>query len=170
VGDPAIKQRNAETGNNIQIAYQLQGIPIIQANNEVRAGIDKMSAYLAPDKQGMPTWRITGNCVNLIREMQRYRWKIWESAKLRDKNNPIEEPHKRDDHAVDSSRYFFSFMPDLKLKENRDPDREDLKRKVDAMLNVHNPVNPAIGMRDNNWFKADQPTEWTAYDDGVGIF
>ncbi len=170
VGDPAIKQRNAETGNNIQIAYQLQGIPIIQANNEVRAGIDKMNAYLTPDKLGMPTWRITGNCVNLIREMQRYRWKIWESAKLRDKNNPIEEPHKRDDHAVDSSRYFFSFMPDLKLKENRDPDREDLKRKVDAMLNVHNPVNPEIGMRDNNWFKADQATEWTACDEGIGIF
>lgn len=171
VGDPAIKQRSGETGHSIQLAYQKEGIPIVLANNEIRAGIDKMSQYLLPRTDGRPTWRITGNCSNLIREMQRYRWKTWASAKLRDANNPQELPHPQNDHAVDAARYFFSFMPNLELRDDkhRGPDAEELKERIDSMLNIKNPVS--IGPRyDPQWSAGGETTEWTAYDEGIGIF
>lgn len=171
VGDPAIKQRNAETGHSIQVAYQQQGIPIIRANNEVRAGIDKMNAYLHTDDEGMPTWRITNNCPNLIKQMRRYRWKTWASAKQRDDNNAHEEPHKKDDHAVDDSRYFFSFMPDLKLREDSQPDREQLKAQIERMLHIGAPPIDASGRKlDTNWQRTGEITEWSAVSEDVGIY
>src|SRR4029079_5995648 len=94
-------------GDSIQTAYALAGIPIVLGNNDVRRGIDKMNQYL---KGG--GWAIAG-CPNLVRELQRVRWKIYENAKKRRDNNAREELVKKDDHAPDSARYFFSFMPDL---------------------------------------------------------
>jgi hypothetical protein len=32
---------------------------------------------------------------------------------MAERNNKQEEPMKKDDHWIDSSRYFFSFMPEL---------------------------------------------------------
>lgn len=110
VGDPAIAQRNAQTGDSIQTAYSLEGVPIVLGNNDVKIGVEKMNRYL---KSGR--WLITGNCTNLIRELQRVRWKIYETARKRQDNNLREELHKKDDHAPDSARYFFGLMPDLYL-------------------------------------------------------
>lgn len=168
VGDPAIKQRNAETGHNIQFAYQKEGIPIVLANNEVRAGIDRMNSYMIISDDGHPTWRITSNCINLIHEIARYRWKVWESSKLRDKNNPMEEPHKKNDHAVDSSRYFFSFMPDLALREDGKPDRTAVNARWAAEIGARQGVNAEVGMFDPEWSRPQQPTEWEAVDENVG--
>ncbi len=169
VGDPAIKQRNAETGHSIQFAYQKEGIPIVLANNEVRAGIDRMNDYMLSDDDGRPTWLITSNCTNLIFELQRYRWKTWATAKLRDKNNPMEEPHKKNDHAVDSSRYFFSFMPDLTLRDNK-PDKMELNRKVAGMLHASTPVDVYQGNIDPQWGNQGTSTEWHVADENVGIY
>lgn len=116
VADPAIKQRNGQTGDSIQTAYALAGIPFLTGNNEVRIGLDKMNRYL---KAGM--WVITENCHNLISEMQMLRWKVYETAKKRQDNNPREEIHKQKDHAPDSARYFFSLMPDLDLPKDTPP-------------------------------------------------
>lgn len=110
VGDPAIKQRNAQTGDSIQLAYMQHGVPIVLGNNDVSLGVNKMNQYLASGK-----WVITENCSNLLRELPRVKWKTYESAKKRYDNNVREEIHKKDDHAPDSARYFFSFMPDLRL-------------------------------------------------------
>jgi phage terminase large subunit len=46
--------------------------------------------------------KIFKNCVNLIRELQDYRWK---DATDLSRNDP-EEPVKKNDHAVDSLRYY----------------------------------------------------------------
>lgn len=109
IADPAIKQRQQTTGLSIQIEYAQLGLNFATGKTkDVAAGLDKMTDYL---RTGM--WTITEDCPNLIREMRGYKRAQYATAKLREKNNKKEEPQKKNDHGIDSSRYFFSFMPDL---------------------------------------------------------
>lgn len=159
VGDPSIRQRNAATGHSIQIEYVNRGLPIALANNDVKIGIDRMNGYIRhPDGY----WLITENCPNLIRELQSYRWKTRNSAKLRYENNPYEEPHKKDDHAVDSSRYFFTFMPDLTLP-NEEPKASRGSRIVAEAISPVTPYNHTLGTTDpGTAYSSVQPsTEWS---------
>lgn len=109
IADPAIKQRQQSTGLSIQIEYGMHGINWATGQErDINAGLDKMNNYLRLKK-----WFITENCTSLLREMKMYRRSDFATAKLREKNNKRENPMKKDDHAIDSTRYFFSFMPDL---------------------------------------------------------
>jgi hypothetical protein len=45
--------------------------------------------------------------------MQRYRWKTWANKQSERQNNKYDVAHKKDDHAMDDLRYFFTVMPDL---------------------------------------------------------
>lgn len=112
--DPALAQRNAVTGTSIQTEYAIRGIGFALGNNDVLTGVAKVNQYLAIGADGQPSWHITRNCANLIREIQRLRWKTWSSKKQQSQNNPYDQIHKKDDHACDECRYFFSFMPELK--------------------------------------------------------
>lgn len=114
-GDPAMKQRNGVTGTSILQAYQEEGIylAVDGVPREVLIGINKMKQYLKGSPRGKPFWQITRGCPNLLREAKRYHWKKHVNAKLRDSLNKPDEPHKKDDHALDSTRYFFTLMPDL---------------------------------------------------------
>lgn len=127
IGDPAIKQRNAVTGLSIQIEYAQRDLNIVTGNNEVKAGLDKMNEYMLQNR-----WYVTSNCRNLINEIPKYRWKPWMSPKMKDRNNPMEEPLKKDDHGIDGCRYFFSFMPDL--EPIRPQDRTPLTREQVASI------------------------------------
>jgi phage terminase large subunit-like protein len=111
--DPALAQRQAVTGTSIQTEYAVRGIGFVLGNNDVQTGIAKVSQYLTPNVDGVPSWHISRSCANLIREMQRLRWKTWASKKQASQNNPYDAIHKKDDHACDAARYFFSFMPEL---------------------------------------------------------
>lgn len=108
VGDPAMAQRNGATGTSIFQEYADRGIYIAPGNNDVASGINRMLQYLYGGK-----WKITENCVALIGEMKKLRWATYNSRKLQYEKNKQETIHKKDDHACDSARYFFSFMPDL---------------------------------------------------------
>lgn len=108
VGDPAMAQRSGITGTSIIQEYADRGIYIASGNNDVASGINRMLQYLYEGK-----WKITENCVNLIGEMKKLRWATYNSKKLQYQKNKQESIHKKDDHACDSARYFFSFMPDL---------------------------------------------------------
>jgi hypothetical protein len=113
IGDPSIAQTNAVSGTSIHVEYVRRGIPIVMGNNDVKAGIDRISRYLKDRGDGKPNWVITEDCPNLIREMRRYRWKTYANKRVAHANNLKEEPHKKDDHACDSARYFFMSRPDL---------------------------------------------------------
>lgn len=114
VGDPATAQRQGVTGTSIQTEYATRGIHIHPGNNDVLVGVAKVASYLEPKKSdGKPRWFITEDCPNLINEMQRLRWKTWASKKMANRNNKYDQIHKKDDHACDSARYFFTIMPDL---------------------------------------------------------
>lgn len=113
VGDPAIKQHNAQTGDSVQTTYMQQGIPIMPGNNNIPIGVEKMNRYLKHRK-----WAITENCPKLINSLQRVRWKIFESAKKRHENPPREELHRKFADPADSARYFFSMQPDLYIPKD----------------------------------------------------
>lgn len=113
IGDPSIRNHDPITGTSIHLEYSNGGIPIVLGNNDVPAGINRMARYLEIRGDGKPSWLITRNCTHLIYELQRYRWKTFASKKAIRENNGREAPHKKEDHAVDSSRYFFMARPEL---------------------------------------------------------
>jgi len=113
VGDPSIRNTDPITGTSVHQEYAKYGISIVLGNNDVSAGINRVAAYMRPDKNGRAQWHVTRNCTNLIKELTRYRWKTYSSKKLNSQYNNFEVPHKKDDHAVDSLRYFIMSRPDL---------------------------------------------------------
>lgn len=117
--DPALAQRQGVTGDSIIEEYAKHGIFLMPGNNDVPTGVNKMNQYLKPDHNGKVRWTITESCVNLIREMRLLRWATYASKKMQYENNKHEKIHKKDDHAPDSARYFFTFMPDLAPVEDK---------------------------------------------------
>jgi len=113
IADPSIRNTDPITGTSILQEYIKFGLPFQLANNDVKAGIERTSGYLRPRAGGQPLWKCTSNCTNLIREMARYKWATYTSKKLNARYNSKEEPHKKDDHACDSLRYFFMSRPNL---------------------------------------------------------
>lgn len=162
IGDPAIRQRNAQTGDSVQAAYARLGIPIALGNNDVNIGVEKMNKYL---QTGM--WRITSNCTNLINEMQRVRWKIYETAKMRQSHNVREEIHKYKDHAPDSARYFFSSMPILYLPNQVDSTIQDRNKILREALSPTT-VYETNYDRQLNRMLPDEDTEWRTMDEHLG--
>lgn len=164
VGDPAIEQRQAVTGDSIRYTYQKEGIPIVLGNNDVLIGVNKMNKYLEQKK-----WIITENCFNLTRELQRVRWKTYESAKRRHDNNLREEIHKQNDHAPDSARYFFSLMPELYIPPSGMVPRTEMSPNevVKQMLGASTPPRGPI-IIDENLRRGPQSTEWSTVDEHMG--
>jgi phage terminase large subunit-like protein len=137
VGDPSIKNRDPITATSVHLEYVKSGLPIVLGNNEVKAGISAIISLLE-NKQLF----ITSNCENLLREMARYRWAKYASAKIAQNKNPREEPVKKDDHAVDALRYLVAQVPQffqqgvsrvdniLKASEATDPEAPYLDTSI----------------------------------------
>lgn len=115
VGDPAMAQRQATTGVSLLVTYRENGIPIAPGKNALEGGLDKMRDYLR-----LRRWLITKNCPNTIREMKQYHYKKYRSQKIADRSNKQEVPNKKNDHTIDSARYFFSFMPQLNYEYKKE--------------------------------------------------
>lgn len=121
VGDPSIRNRDPITGTSIQLEYIEHGVPVALGNNDVLAGINRVSRLIQgtiiSDSQGnhvrRPKLYVTRNCVNLIYELQRYRWATWATKRMDAQKNKKEEPHKKDDHACDALRYIVSSRPEI---------------------------------------------------------
>jgi phage terminase large subunit-like protein len=136
--DPSMSQKNGITATSVMDEYRRLDIPVVAGKKDVHGGINKMNEYFRQNK-----WFITENCPNLAKEIPRYSWKTYTSEKIADRSNKREEPNKKNDHAIDSSKYFFSFMPQLEpeivpSKKNRitltKTNREDFPWNVDEQL------------------------------------
>lgn len=168
VGDPAIKQRSAQTGHSIQALYAQNGIPIVLGNNDQLYGVNKMNNYLKSLK-----WFITDACPTLIQQLQRVRWDTWASSKIKDRSNVKETLHKHNDHATDAMRYLFSILPDIVPT-----DELNKMKKLDLTKFLERLLSPARGARpgevyDVNFAKQgyeDQypSTEWKTVDEHLG--
>lgn len=142
-GDPAMKQTTPQSGTSVLREYANNGIYInvetVPRQREV--GIVKMQQYfkIRTDTH-KPTWVITEDCPEFIREMRRLRFKTYASKKMREENNKQEEVHKKDDHAFDSARYFATFLPDLapeKITESPKVDPVQILSYDQALLRQH---------------------------------
>lgn len=168
-GDPAGKQRSQITGTSIIQEYGEQGVFISTdyIPRSVAPGINKMRTYLKmgksvidprtnkPTGPGRPHWQIVeSECPNLVREMKRLHWRTYSSSKANDVNNRQEEVHKKDDHAFDSARYFFTLLPDLAP--------EEVWHAKEVIAKPHSYFDTLVEMEK---FKADgwAPTESSGY-------
>jgi phage terminase large subunit-like protein len=154
VGDPATQQRQGVTGTSIAAEYAKHGIFIAPANNDVSTGVNQVTQYLRTNPEtNKPYWLITENCPNLIREMELLRWARWATKKGQAENNHKDTIHKKNDHAADAARYFFTFMPDLTPEE---PDlvkklpRDTATTRFDQVIADLTLRNPAAGV-ENEW-------------------
>jgi phage terminase large subunit-like protein len=115
VGDPSIRNRNAISMTSVQQEYIKNGIFIILGNSDVAAGINRVRTYMKPGKDSKPMWLVTRNCEKLIWETSRYRKKKYANSKIAADHNAPEEPIDKDNHALDSVRYFMMSRPDIKI-------------------------------------------------------
>lgn len=112
--DPTIRNRQGITGTSVQQEYLDRGLPIVQGNNDVSAGIARVGQFLdwAKDESGnfvkKPKIYIFSHCTNLIRELANYHWKDVQPGQTTD---PQEKPAKVDDHAADALRYLIMSRP-----------------------------------------------------------
>lgn len=120
VGDPNNGKNKVVNGISYVSEYAKNGVFIGTENipRDVGIGIEKMQQYVRLENgnywgKNRPRWMISPNCPNLIREMKKLRWASFDSSKKAFDTNKKEEVHKKDDHAFDSARYFFTFMPEL---------------------------------------------------------
>lgn len=113
VGDRTIANTDPITGTSIQIEYVERGIPISLAggSNDVKSGIQRVARYLTP-VGGRPKFYLTENCQMAAWEFARYRWATWKTKKAQFENDRKEEPHKKDDHAMDEIRYAITSRPE----------------------------------------------------------
>lgn len=155
IADPAIKQRQQTTGLSIQIEYAQKGVNLaLGAKRDVNAGLDKMNDYLRLKK-----WFITEDCPNLQKEMRTYKRAQYATSKLRAKNNKKEEPQKKNDHAIDGCRYFYSYMPELvveKVKKAPSLTREQIASMMGAGTVTHL-NNPMLDRTDPNFRAPESP-------------
>jgi phage terminase large subunit-like protein len=170
IGDPAMGQHNGVSGTSIIQEYAANGIGITPGENDVVSGINRVARYLEIRGDGKPSWYITRNCTNLIYEMQRYKWKTYTNRKAMRQNNAREQPHKKEDHAIDSARYFFMARPEL------GPNKMT-RQAVDNPLGLASvkpfAVNPEKYDRfAGEEFQRPQSTEWniSESDEFMGIY
>ena len=122
--DPSTGAGKKDDPETIGNRYRQLGIPVINANNDVQGGIDKVTEYIKNNKIF-----ITRSCENLKREMTNYQWEQPSASRI-DLNQP-EKPLKKDDHAVDSLRYLVGEV----VKSSKKPDtRTDTQRFIDKII------------------------------------
>jgi phage terminase large subunit-like protein len=178
VCDPALQQRNVHTGTTTIFEYQRLGLPFVASNNDVAAGISRMNEYLRyrNDAKGndAPHWVIHGNCMYLIKEMARLRWKTYASKRIGSQLNRQDAIHKKDDHAPDSARYFFIALPSLAQDETLNRTDKSWHGLFSGSPGGTHVAAPRIDeglAREINQIKAGidpRKTEWTVVDEYMG--
>jgi phage terminase large subunit-like protein len=108
VADPSIRNKDPITGTSIQAEYAEAGLFLGLGNNDVDAGINRLS-----NRFRKKLLFITKDCEHLIWELPRYRWDKFQSRKIAERRNAKESPLKKDDHGIDAIRYGVVSRPAL---------------------------------------------------------
>jgi phage terminase large subunit-like protein len=107
VGDPSTQNRDKTNGVSVRQEYGEHGVWYMLGNNDVKAGLLRVKSAFEDGRL-----KITENCVNTIREARTYKWKKPISAKVQSRTALLEEPVKRNDHAMDALRYGIMSLPE----------------------------------------------------------
>jgi phage terminase large subunit len=116
VGDPALAQTNGVKGTSYQQEFNLHGMNVVIdiIPKQIGVGLNKMQQYMKvnPNTQ-RPFWQITDDCPNLISELSKLKYKRRANRQQEMTLNKLEGIQEKNNHAFDSSRYFFTLMDDL---------------------------------------------------------
>lgn len=104
-----------------KLELQRRGFHPVNADNDVDNGIQKLTSEI---KKG--SLFICKECTNLIREIESY---VWDSKSA---ERGIDEPLKRDDHAIDALRYA------IQTHKVSNFNQEEYNRKVEQQLKERN--------------------------------
>jgi phage terminase large subunit-like protein len=116
VGDPALAQTNGIKGTSYQQEFNLHDVNVVidMIPKQIGIGLNKMQQYMKINpKTGKPFWQITDDCPNLISELSKLKYRRRANRQQEMTMNKLEEIQDRNNHAFDSSRYFFTLMDDL---------------------------------------------------------
>lgn len=168
IADPSIRNTDPISGTSILQEYGKAGLYFQLANNDVKAGIERVNRYIKPRPNRAPMWNCTRDCTNLIKEMGRYKWKTYTSKKLNARYNNWEEPHKKNDHACDSLRYFIMSRPDLdNMFDEANPKRDPLEF-FDGVRSSSQGDFLVSDIRASEIARATVGREYTGVDDELG--
>lgn len=124
--DPSARNKNHETGRNLQMEYADNGIVTIPGQHDRKAGWNRVR-----ERFQRGALHITTDCPLIVEEIQQYRLK----PQNRQGENTREEPVKLNDDLVDALRYLVMsrpYLPDRVIKTNETRlqrlMREDMER------------------------------------------
>jgi phage terminase large subunit len=104
VGDPKGTSKSEKDMRSIFDHYAEYGVYFSPATNKIIDGIMKVYNYFALGKL-----KIYSTCTNTVREGLAYKYP---ERSLDDKTNVSEKPIDKDNHAMDSLKYFVAELPD----------------------------------------------------------
>lgn len=114
----AVRGANGLSDWDVYKEHLPKDFPLMLANNEKTAGIDRVKSYLKVDKTtNKPRLFIFNTCHNLIDELSKYRYKELTGSQQGSQNEK-EEPVKVDDHACDALRYLVMSRPEPPKKSD----------------------------------------------------
>lgn len=150
--DPSVTQRRGQTGFSDYDHYLENlpaGFPLKLANNDVKAGIERVKQYLKVSSvTGKPQVFIFDTCKHLIEEIAQYRYAEL-SPTHAGKKTEDEHPLKVNDHSVDAFRYLLMSRPEppkdtKEIYKNMPYDslQGNLYRQVQSLKNPKPPSDP----------------------------
>jgi len=142
--DPALRAKTREkAGVYISVLDELAMLatPAIPANNDILYGISRVTMMLRPQEafahpfegtRPAPRLYVFRRCVNLINEIEAYRWADIENELAFDR-----PALKQRDHAVDALRYFIaSHMDKEEVVEVKEVFESELTRRLSAHIKL----------------------------------
>lgn len=115
IADPQVNEKDPDT-NMTTRAMMASKKPqhgsrvLVKAANKSSAGLDTIRTWLRPGKKG-PRLFVMEHCQNFIYEMKRYRRKEYASTQTKQNRNAPESPRKKDDHLMNTCKYFANESP-----------------------------------------------------------
>lgn len=91
---------------------QEEGLPAEPADNDRESGVRCMQGFLTMGGDGLPRCTVDPRCENFIQEVETY-----ENKKDKATGLYLDDPIKRNDHAMDATRYAFKGDPDESLPD-----------------------------------------------------
>lgn len=101
LADPSVWNVQRD-GKSIADEFLEYGVAFQPADNSVIQGVNRVNTLFKENKL-----YICRNCIEWIREQGNYKWKELKPGQIK---NEYEEPVKKDDHAMDETRYFVNYI------------------------------------------------------------
>lgn len=139
--DPASKGTSQTSEMSIFEQLQENGLNAEPGNNDVRAGIDRMTQMIRNVKTNpeqeiedrLPGLYVHRRCDNLLKEMEKYSWMERRNG---DESNMHERPKKAFDHAMDATRYILMSRPDWFDRPAKDMYGRTLRKQDDDLFDM----------------------------------